>query len=851
MERDSTRDPRLHASLMRSLPVPARTYVGFVIVVGAVLLAALGPRATFSQPLLFAALLLLSAITSAFKVNLPLARSGSTMSVSYAIDFTALILLGPHETMLVGVASAWSQCTFRMQTRNPAYRTLFSMACLAITVQAAGYVYLALGGVPGTLAGTVADIARPLVGAATTYFVCNTLLIAIAIGLSTTQPVLKVWEQNFLWSAPSYFVGAAVALGAAWGFLTSGFWVALLLAAPLYLTYHTYKVYLGRIDDERRHVGEMADLHLATIEALALAIDAKDQTAHAHIRRVQVYAAGLARAFGMQESDIQGVKTAALLHDIGKLAVPEHILSKPGPLTQEEFQKIRVHPQVGAEIISAVPFPYPVAPLILNHHERWDGNGYPAGLRGQEIPLGARILSVVDHFDATTSDRPYHKAMTHEAAIALLRQEAGRAHDPAVVDSFIRLLPELTEQAKLLEGASRRLSVAQPSEPGSPAKVVAPEPRTTKVFEDIAHAHREIYALYEIAQTMGTSLGVADTMSLITSKLISLVPFSACALFLFDEETDTMRCRFATGAEADVIDGMTMRSGQGLSGWVARNKRPLVNARPSADFEAAGLSARETALESALVSPLVFNDRFIGTLAVYHAEPEFYTDDHRRLLERVSKQASAVINNSIVFEQTQQDSLTDPLTGLPNTRFMFLHLSRELARAARLKSEVALLVMDLDSFKEINDSHGHHVGDQALREVAAVLRQVIRPYDMCVRYAGDEFIVVLPGCGQEEAERKRLEAQLTVDNVSFEVKPGRRIALAISVGAAIFPHDGETYEALLATADSRMYRDKTRRKRPRLHAVATGTDGMSISVPVSAPFEPTEIEIQRAGRGLL
>ena len=186
----------------------------------------------------------------------------------------------------------------------------------------------------------------------------------------------------------------------------------------------------------------MADLHLATIEALALAIDAKDQTSQSHIRRVQLYAAAVARALGMSDNEIQGVKTAALLHDIGKLAVPEHILSKPGPLTPEEFQKIRAHPKVGADIVSSVPFPYPVAPLILSHHERWDGKGYPAGLKGEEIPLGARILSVVDYFDALMAERPYHKAMSFEAAVGLLQQEAGKGLDPTVVDKFIELLPD-------------------------------------------------------------------------------------------------------------------------------------------------------------------------------------------------------------------------------------------------------------------------------------------------------------------------------------------------------------------------------------------------------------------------
>jgi diguanylate cyclase (GGDEF)-like protein/putative nucleotidyltransferase with HDIG domain len=836
---------------MRSLPLQARFYVVAVIVTGAALLAVLGPRASFDQPLLFFSLLLLSSLTSAFKVSLPMGGSGSTMSVSYAIDFTSLILLGPHATMLVGVASAWSQCTIRIQERNAPYRTLFSMACLAVTVQAAGAVYALLGGVPGALATSAADVARPLIGAATTYFIGNTLLIAIAIGLSTRESILKVWHQNFLWSAPSYFVGAGVALGAAWGYMNSGIWMALLLAAPLYLTYYTYKVYLGRIDDERRHVAEMADLHLATIEALALAIDAKDQTTQAHIRRVQVYAAGLARALGMRESDIQGVKTAALLHDIGKLAVPEHILSKPGPLTQEEFQKIRAHPQVGAEIISAVPFPYPVAPLILSHHERWDGKGYPRGLRGEDIPLGARILAVVDQFDAMTSDRPYHRAMSPEAAMALLNQEKGKALDPTVLQTFITMLPELTRQVQSIEQTERRLSVAASAVPAGAPGAAWSDARATTVFDDIAHAHREIYALYEIAQTMGTSLGVSDTMSLIASKLISLVPFSACALFLFDEATETLQCRFATGSESDAFNAVTLRNGQGLSGWVARNRRPLVNARPNADFEAAGLAVHATALQSALVSPLLFNERFIGTLAVYHTTTDFYTDDHRRLLERVSKQASAVINNSIVFEQTQEDSLTDPLTGLPNTRFMFMHLARELARAERLRTEVALLVMDLDNFKEINDTHGHHVGDRALREVAAVLRTVIRPYDMCVRYAGDEFIVVLPGCGQEEAERKRLEAQSTIDHVTCEVRPGREIALGVSIGAAIFPRDGQTYEALLATADSRMYRDKARRKRQPRIPVAASVGAGAVPRAVALRDEPTELELQRAAIGLL
>lgn len=843
---------------MRALPLSARLYVSAVILAGAALLVWYGPRAQFADPGLFLALLIVSALMSAFKVSLPLARGGSSLSVSYAVDFAALLLLGAHETMLVAVTSAWSQCTFRVATRNPIYRTAFSMACLAITVQAAGLAYGLAGGTPGALATTLPGVARPLVAAATTYYLLNTFSIAIALALTSRQPLLKVWSGNFFWSAPSYYVGAGAAALAAWAFSSSGIWLAVLAIAPLYVTYRTYKLYLGRIEDERRHVEEMADLHLATIEALALAIDAKDQTAQTHIRRVQVYAVGLARALGMSEREIQGVKTAALLHDIGKLAVPEHILSKPGPLTQEEFQKIRIHPQVGAEIISAVPFPYPVAPLILSHHERWDGKGYPQGLKGDAIPLGARILTVVDYFDALTSDRPYHKAMTHDAALSLLDQEAGRALDPTVVAMFLEKLPEMAREARALEVVpTRRLSLEPTSDLGRPAVGFLPDstPRGSTVFDDIALAHREIYALYEIAQTMGTSLGVADTMALIASKLTNLVPYSSCALFLYDEPDDMLRCRFVTGTEADRLGAMCIRAGHGLTGWVARNRRPLVNARPSADFDAAGVP-HPPDLKSALVAPLVVNDRFIGTLALYHAEPDLYTDDHRRLIDRVSEQASAVIHNSIVFEQTQQDSLTDLLTGLPNTRFMFLHLSRELARAERMRTEVALLVMDLDNFKDINDTYGHNAGDRALREVARVLRAGIRPYDICIRYAGDEFVVVLSGCGPDEAERKAAELQRAVSAVTFEARPGRLVPVGISVGAAVFPHDGDGYEALMAKADSRMYRDKTNRKQER----GTDTPAHPESAPAASTVPATvavgpaggelpDAEIQSAGLG--
>jgi diguanylate cyclase (GGDEF)-like protein len=598
--------------------------------------------------------------------------------------------------------------------------------------------------------------------------------------------------------------------------LPSVLWLSasvLLAVAVLYVSLRTYRLFQSRVANARQDASQMSQLHLATIEALAAAIDAKDQTKHNHIRRVQIYATALARSLDVTEAELRAIQTAALLQDIGKLAVPEHILAKPGPLTAEELQKMRIHPQAGADIIANVPFPYPVSPLILSHHERWDGRGYPNGLKGEAIPLGARILCLADYFDALTSPRAYHPPVTVEAATRQLEQEAGHALDPRLVRTFLRVLPEALAQVERANLRPHRLVAPQGSEPGH--QIGAPASRRkakASVFDDIALAHREIYALYQISQTMGTSLGVSDTMALISSKLANLVPSSTCALFLHDEAADTLRCRFATGTDADILQQLQLPAGKGVTGRVAQDRQPVVNGRPSEDLEAAG-SATSTALETALVCPLVFGERFIGTLAVYHTMPNVYDNDHRRLLDRVCEQAAAVIHNAILFEKTHLASLTDPLTGLPNTRSLYLHLSRELARAARLDGELSLLVMDLDGFKDINDTHGHHAGDRALKEVARALRETIRPYDFCIRYAGDEFIVVLDGCGRDEAEQKRVELCLAVAGISFEPRPGVRLRLSISAGAAVFPLDGDTYETLLARADGRMYRDKSLRKR--------------------------------------
>lgn len=592
------------------------------------------------------------------------------------------------------------------------------------------------------------------------------------------------------------------------------------LATLVYITYEGFALQRRRHLVQRHRVEEMSHLHLETLERLASAIDAKDQLAPGHIRRVQRYATALATACEMSEADVRGVQTAALLHDIGKLAVPDHILSKPGPLSPAEFQKVRTHPQIGADIVASVPFPYPVVPLILSHHERWDGRGYPAGLKGEDIPLGARILAIVDFYDVILTERPYHRAATLSEALEQLRRQSGGAFDPALVDCFIEMLPRLRAERPADEPMALERPIVSFETESRPASKASPP--SNRVFQDIALAHREIYALYEMAQAMGGSLGVSDTMTLIASKLENLVPYACCALFLHDPDTDTLGCSFATGTDSGLVRKVILHCGDGLTGRVARERRALLNGRPGADLEACGLSTATLRLRSAIVCPLVLDDELIGTLAVYHVQENYFSEDHRRLMERVSAQAAAVVRNSLRFERTQEDSLTDALTGLPNTRYLFMHLSQELARAQRQHHAVALMVIDLDEFKSINDTYGHHAGDRALRDVAAVLRRTVRPYDVCIRYAGDEFIVVLSNCGRQEAEIKAVEIQEAVDQMHFEARPGRRVHLLASIGLAVSPEDGEVYESLLVEADRRMYIDKAKRRARRHDEARSG-----------------------------
>lgn len=570
--------------------------------------------------------------------------------------------------------------------------------------------------------------------------------------------------------------------------------------------------------ERRRHAEEMATIHMNTIESLAIAIDAKDQTTHGHVRRTQIYATEMGKLFNVSETDLLALHAGALLHDIGKLAVPEYILNKPGKLTEAEFAKMKIHPTVGGDILKRVNFPYPVEDIVRYHHEKWDGSGYPKGLKGEQIPLTARIISVVDFYDATRCDRPYRKGMKREDSLALLNSMIGTAFDPKVVRKFVEHVEEFdrmidSEDIQEQVSSTPALDTQTSTKPDAGlASDILGTPAEDSGFRSISEAQREVFALHEIAQTIGSSLNLSDTVTLVANKLKSIVPFDSCVIFLVDERSGKAVAAHAVGEEAELFSSRRITVGDGITGWVIANSRSMCNASPELDM--VGISEQIVKrFRGVLVSPLLREDGAFGAIALYSQSRTSYSSEHVRLLESVCQHASSALNNALTYEKTRESALVDPLTELPNARGFYMMLEQRIAECQRMNREsLAVMCMDIDDFKVINDKYGHSIGDRLLASVSGVVRRELRQMDILTRYAGDEFVAIMPMASSKMAASIADRIRNAVEEQLFSVKEGTLIGLGVSIGVACFPEDGETSEELLTAAARRMQRDKHGRK---------------------------------------
>lgn len=836
---------------MQSLPRSAQLYVTAIVAAGAVCSALalryVGPQGP-AHPVELLLFLVMAVLAGSRKVQLIRGHKYDqvgSMSLGFAITFAAMLRTGPVLAMVVGALSCLFGCLY--PRRQPAYQLLFNVALTSSTAFVSGLLFVAINRAMNAKMGLgpldlSLNTAFPGVAAAClAYFALNTGGVAAVIALCSRENALRIWRKTFLWTAPSYFAGASISTLALILF-GSHLETVLIFGAPVaYLTYQSYAVYVDREEKKQKHIEELqisktqlADLYLATIKSLALAIDAKDQYTHQHILRVQRYALATAEEMGIRGAELEGLRTGALLHDIGKLGVPEYVLLKPGRLTDEEYAKIKKHPEIGAAILDPVEFPWPVLPVVKYHHERWDGTGYPEGLAGDKIPLTARILAVADVYDALTSNRSYRNAMLHEDAVKTIEEGSASHFDPAVVTAFLKIVDRVVhEMAKEGSGPKAVDSHA--------VKAVAS--KADQAALDIYRASCELSALYEVAQTISCSLGIEETLDILARKLQAIVPGAACLFLLRDKDAETLRVRAAVGVNREFFSGGATLNDSSATVRVARDKKTYQGAYDSDDLILTGSRVGPwTPLQSTLIVPIVHEGGVLGTINLYHPDSNAFGAYDIQLMETIASRIGIALYNGLLFDRTRSHAFTDPLTGLHNLRYLSEFVEKRFRLDTRRPSiraggspegfavvsgrrdqreavnpaKFALLCLDLDSFKPINDNFGHQKGDEVLRNMSQLFRSMVRDNDqeLVARYSGDEFLIVLQGVDAAGGETMASRIQAAVEDFNPGLEHPRlgSLHLGVSVGFACCPDEGQDWATLLSTADSRMRANKTERK---------------------------------------
>ena len=800
---------------MRNLPRSAQLYLILVYLLGTVAAAfAIGtpvPKAEAAWWEL-GIYLILAAAAGSKKIRLMRRQNAEdhvSMSLAYVLTCTAMLRFGPAAAVLVGAVGSLSNGLF--PKRQPSHQLLFNVALTMVESWTAGLVFLWLNGHGLVLRnpGTYPAVA----GSSLTYFIVNTGGIAIILALCTHQNIYALWKETFFWTAPSYFAGACVSTLAMLLFNSHAGYVLILLTPLGWVMYQNYATTAARTEEKQQHIEELqlgqehlADLYLATIKSLALAIDAKDQYTHQHILRVQRYAVATAKHMGLVGNELEAINTGALLHDIGKLGVPEYVLLKPGRLTDEEFAKIKKHPEIGAAILDPVEFPWPVLPVVRSHHEKWDGTGYPDGLKGEDIPRTARILAVADVYDALTSSRSYRNAWTHERACEVILKDRGTHFDPLIADAFLEIIDIVVEE--MARDGDGPLMATE-------AAGKAPISKTDQAARDIHRASSELWALYEVVQTLSSSMGLQETLEILSRKLEAILPGTAALFLMCDGSSAQMSVRAAVGLNREFFTEARTLGPAGTSLRVLESRMTYLGEYDADDLLlTSSQSTQWVALQTALIVPIVHQGEALGTINLYHPNVQAFGAHDTQLLETIAERAALALYNGLLFDRTRSHAFTDPLTGLYNLR----HITQHVEEQCQAGQPFALLCLDLDSFKPINDNFGHQKGDQVLRDLSALFQANVRDGDIVARYGGDEFLVYLHGGCPVETVALAARLQQAVEAYEPGLLHPRlgALHLGVSIGVACFPNDGTDFTSLVAAADSHMYREKTERKLGKL-----------------------------------
>jgi diguanylate cyclase (GGDEF)-like protein/putative nucleotidyltransferase with HDIG domain len=600
-----------------------------------------------------------------------------------------------------------------------------------------------------------------------------------------------------------------------------------------------------------RDLERSRDLHQATLEAVTQAIDERNPASRGHARRVQAYALELAQALALPAHERQALRTAALLHDVGQVVVPEHVLGKPGRLSEAEFEKMKAHPGAGAEILAPAGLPVAILGIVRHHHERWDGSGYPDGLRGDAIPIGARVLAVADAFEALTSDRSYRARLEPKDALEVIATWSGVQFDPAVVEALRggldAVIAAAQSRAAAPGAASTGAGAAHPAgswtagpvggSAGPDAggfgdalhqgiarlesgQVTAPAPRTplvtgpTSGVRDAYAVQREVFALYEIAQTLASTPRLTEVLDLVVSRIAQLVPFRTCAVYLAQPGGEGLSARFVSGANAAALRGRRLRRGEGISGWAAEHRSSRFSGTAELDLADTGIDTAGYSTVAAF--PLCQGDETLGVITLYYPAAAPCLEEHVRLMEIVARLAAGAVANGRMASASGPSTLTDEVTHLPSARYLEQVFERETIRSQQSGHPFAVLEMDLDAFRGVNERFGQEAGDRFLMEIGRVLRSHLRERDVLVRLGEDEYAALLPGSGFAAAAVLAERLQQAVDGFALRLsEEGPAARAGLSAGIAIYPLDGERLDDLLQRAALNRARNKYARREAR------------------------------------
>ena len=761
-------------------------------------------------------------------------RTDSVFEPKTVVAFWGTALLGiPGGVILAAASAAAEQGSFR---RKPwKWLACVSKDTIAAFVSAAVFHFslnLFTGPDPMIVAGSF-SIPNEVIFAscmmAVSHYAAVTAMDLLSLQLEGMQIDRVVIDRVVVVPATGHLVALAAAICLFLTFNHFGIEFGLVFVPIAVAANVAYRIHVRSLESKTKEIMEASRLHLATVEALATAIDARDQLGVGHVRRIQIYAVGMGRLLELSDGEIDALRTGALLHDIGKLAVPDHILNKPGSLSHAEMEKVKIHSSVGASILEKVGFPTPVVPTVKYHHEFWDGSGYPEGLRGTQIPLTARILSIADAFDTLRGERPYRPAVSREEACNFLRAGAGSQFDPKIVNLFLRNLKMLEDEI-----AAEGLDYDEdPSTQAGPSFV-----------EQIKRANREVYTLYSLAREFSSRMNLDDTLSLFTEKVGEFVPYDCCAVYLLDDTGEFANAVHVRGIGAELLTGNRVRVGEGATGYVLKKKKQVENVDPSLDLALAGENAT-FGFNTMVSRPLMADDRVIGAITLYSSTIPSYQPEHFRLLETVSKIASDSIEKSRQHAEAATHALTDPITQLPNARCLQMEFEKEVKRTTRTGSSFQLLMLDLDGFKAVNDTFGHKVGDKLLVAIGGVIRKELREYDFLARYAGDEFVALIPDTDTDAVSELCRRIETAVTEFGLPVEGGDVARVGVSIGSASYPTQGESFDHLVISADKAMYLTKAmhKQKSKAYDAMVNPPDRGEVYRPAAAIEEDEAIHI--------